>query len=143
MLAREPGTHVFRELDAYEGLEPIPGTAILRLDGGLFFATSDALADRVRDVALETESVTSLVLDFGGIDFIDSQGTAKINEIAELARSGSITLRLARVKPQVRAILARDGCLERIGEDRIHGNVDEAVSAKVAESAGDAGSMVK
>jgi len=140
LLAREPGTHVFRELDAYEGLEPILGTAILRLDGGLFFATSDALEDRVRDVALETESVTTIVLDFGGIDFIDSQGAAKIDEIAELARSADITLRLARVKPQVRAILARDGFLERIGEDRIHGNVDEAVAAEAAEPAGDAGS---
>jgi anti-anti-sigma factor len=134
LLAREPGTHVFRELDEYDGLEPIPGIVILRLDGGLFFATSDALEDRFREVALTTDGVAAVILDCGGIDFIDSQGAAKIDEITQLARSADITLRFARVKPQVRAVLARDDLLERIDEARIHGNVDEAVAAQVAES---------
>ena len=134
LLAREPGTHVFRELNEYDGLEPIPGIVILRLDGGLFFATSDALEDRFREVALTTDGVAAVILDCGGIDFIDSQGAAKIDEITQLARSADIMLRFARVKPQVRAVLARDGLLERIDEARIHGNVDEAVAAQVAES---------
>ena len=50
-LGREPGTEVFRELDEHPGDEQFPGVVVLRLDGGLFFATSDALEDRVREVA--------------------------------------------------------------------------------------------
>ena len=130
LLGREPGTQVFRELDEYPADEQFPGVVILRLDGGLFFATSDALEDRVREVALSTPGITGIVLDCEGIDFIDSQGSAKMGEILELTKQTDITLRLARVKPTVYEVLRRDGFLERIGDDRTHGNVYRAVKAE-------------
>ena len=88
---------------------------ILRLDGGLFFATSDALEDRVREVALSTPGVAGIVLDCEGIDFIDSQGSAKMGEILDLTNQAGVTLRLARVKPSVEEVLRRDGFLDRLG----------------------------
>lgn len=132
LLGREPGTQVFRNLDEHPGDEQYPDVVVLRLDGGLFFATSDALEDRVREVALSAPGITGIVLDCEGIDFIDSQGSAKIREILELTEQAGMTLRLARVKPAVRDVLAREDVLDRIGEDRIHGNVDRAVAAQVA-----------
>jgi high affinity sulfate transporter 1 len=135
-LAREPGSRVLRELDAYEGLEPTPGAAILRLDGGLFFATSDALEDRIREVSSAPGDVATIVLDCGGMGFIDSQGAAKLDEIAEFVRAAGITLHLARVKPQVRVILERDGFVDRLGPNRIHGNVEEALAVESAPATG-------
>jgi anti-anti-sigma factor len=102
----------------------------LRLDGGLFFATSDALEDRVREVALSTPHITGIVLDCECMDFIDSQGSAKMREILELTDNAAVTLRLARIKPSVRDVLRRDGFLDRLGESRIHGNVYRAVAAQ-------------
>ena len=131
LLAREPGTQVFRELDEHPEDEQFPGVVVLGLDGGLFFATSDALEDRFREVAMSTPGLTGIVLDCEGIDFIDSQGSAKMREILELTTQAGVTLRLARLKPAVRELLARDGVLERIGDDRIHGNVDHAVEAQL------------
>jgi anti-anti-sigma factor len=131
LLGREPGTQAFRDLDENPNDEQFPGIPVLRLDGGLFFATSDALEDRVREVALSTPNVTGIVLDCEGMDFIDSQGSAKMHEILELTEQAGVTLRLARVKPSVRGMLVRDGVLERVGEDKIHGNVDEAVRAQL------------
>ena len=93
------------------------------MDGGLFFATSDALEDRVREVIHSTPDLTGIVLDCGGIDFIDSQGSAKMDDIITLAEESGIILRLARVKPAVSALLERDGVLERLGPDKVHGNV--------------------
>ena len=61
LLGREPGTQAFRELDEHPGDEQFPGIVVLRLDGGLFFATSDALEDRVREVALSTPGITGIV----------------------------------------------------------------------------------
>src|SRR3954447_25200683 len=59
-------------------LESEPGVALLRLDGGLFFATADALHDRLREIAEDSEpSLRVVVLDLEGVDFIDSQGAAK------------------------------------------------------------------
>ena len=136
VLAREPGTQVFRELDEHPGDEQFAGVTVLRLDGGLFFATADALEDRVREVALSAPGSTAIVLDCGGMDFIDSQGSAKMSEILNLTRQAGVTLRLARLKPPVREVLERDGVLGRIGDDKIHGNVDHAVKAQLAVSGG-------
>ena len=136
VLAREPGTQVFRELDEHPGDEQFAGVTVLRLDGGLFFATADALEDRVREVALSAPGSTAIVLDCGGMDFIDSQGSAKMSEILNLTKQAGVTLRLARLKPPVREVLERDGVLARIGDDKIHGNVDHAVNAQLAVSGG-------
>ena len=136
VLAREPGTQVFRELDEHPGDEQFAGVTVLRLDGGLFFATADALEDRVREVALSAPGSAAIVLDCGGMDFIDSQGSAKMSEILNLTRQAGVTLRLARLKPPVREVLERDGVLGRIGDDKIHGNVDHAVNAQLAVSGG-------
>ena len=51
LLGREPGTQVFRDLDEHPGDETFPGVAVLRLDGGLFFATAEALENRIRALA--------------------------------------------------------------------------------------------
>jgi SulP family sulfate permease len=123
-------------LDEHPGDEQFPGVVVLRLDGGLFFATSDALEDRVREVALATPDITAIVLDCEGMDFIDSQGSAKMHEILELTEQAGMTLRLARVKLAVRELLARDGVLDRIGDDKTHENVDQAVNAQLAARGG-------
>ena len=136
VLAREPGTQVFRELDEHPGDEQFAGVTVLRLDGGLFFATADALEDRVREAALAAPGSAAIVLDCGGMDFIDSQGSAKMSEILNLTKQAGLTLRLARLKPPVREVLERDGVLGRIGDDKIHGNVDHAVNAQLAMSGG-------
>ena len=138
LLGRERGTQVFRELDEYPADEQFPGVVVLRLDGGLFFATSDALEDRVREVALSTPGITGIVLDCEGIDFIDSQGSAKMGEVLELTEQAGVILRLARVKPTVLEVLARDGFLDRIGENRTHGNVYRAVETQLGAVGGPA-----
>ena len=43
-----------------------------------------------------------------------------------------MTLRLARVKPAVRATLEREGTIERLGADHVHGNVHRAVEAQLS-----------
>jgi len=131
-LGREPGTQVFRESAEHPGDEVVPGVAVIRFDGGLFFATADALEDRLRDVIRSTPGLTGIVLDCGGINFVDSQGAAKMADIADLARESDVNLRLTRLKPAVRAVLERDGVIERIGADMIHGNIHRAVQAAQA-----------
>jgi SulP family sulfate permease len=134
MLGREAGTQVFRDLDENPGDETFPGIAVLRLDGGLFFATAEALEDRVREFADDGDRRRALVLDLEGVNFVDAQGSAKITEIQQLTEADGVTLRLARVKPQVLAVLEADGVVDRIGADHFHGNVHRAVEAQLAEA---------
>jgi sulfate permease, SulP family len=132
LLGREPGTQVFRDLGENPGDETFPGVVVLRLDSGLFFATSQALEDRVRALAQDGSApLRAVVLDFEGVNFIDSQGAAQLAAILELVEGSGATLRLARVKPIVLAVLRADGFVDRLGADRIHGNVDRAVEAQL------------
>lgn len=131
VLARQTGTQVYRELNEHPDDEQPSGVVVLRLDGGLFFATSDALEDRIRRIIHDTPGLTGVVIDCGGIVFVDSQGSSKLGDIVDLVTEAGISLRLARVKPVVRAILARDGVLDKIGADHFHGNVYRAVQAQL------------
>jgi sulfate permease, SulP family len=130
LLGREAGTQVFRDLDEHPGDEKLAGIAVLRFDGGLFFATAEALEDRIRGLAEEDEQLRALVLDLEGVNFIDSQGAAKLTEILKFTEAENVSLRLARVKPEVLTVLQAEGILARIGTDHIHGNVHRAVSAQ-------------
>ncbi len=134
LLGRQRETHVFRELDEKEDDETFPGIAVVRLDAGLFFATAEALEDRVRNLMdTATPPLRALVLDLEGVNFIDSQGAAKLIEIHELTETQGVVLRLARVKPSVLGVLRADGFIERLGAGHIHGNIPGAVEAQLAE----------
>jgi sulfate permease, SulP family len=131
-LGREPNTQVFRDLDENPTDETFPGIPVIRLDGGLFFATAEALEDRIRGLLEREPKTRALVLDLEGVDFVDSQGSAKLSDIHELTHTEGVTLRLARLKPHVLKVLRADGVLDLIGADHVHGNVDRALEAELA-----------
>ena len=92
----------------------------------------DALEDRIRELALQADPpLHTVVIDFEGINFIDSQGSAKMAELVELATNYDIELRLTRVKPQVMEVLRRDGVIDSLGEDHIYGNVYAAAADQI------------
>ncbi len=133
LLGRKAGSHAYREADEHPADEQFPGIAVVRLDGGLFFATADALHDRLRELRhTSVPPVRAVILDLEGVDFVDSQGSAKLNELLDLYADKDVSLRLARVKTSVRPVLAADGVLDRLGKERIHGDVDDAVRAELA-----------
>lgn len=133
ILGREPGTQAFRSLAAHPEAQTYPGLLVVRFDGGLFFATADALTDRLRALAEEAEPpVEVLVISFEGVDFIDSQGSATLGQIIELARNRGADVRLARVKPPVFEVLRRDGVIEQLGDDHVYANLYEAAADRIA-----------
>jgi len=133
LLGREPETHVFRDALEHPGDETFPGYAVVRLEGGLFFATAEALEERVRELAEDADPpLRAMVLDMEGVDFVDSQGAATLAEIIDFAESAGIRLSLARVKPSVGRVLATDGVLERLGPDGVHDGINLAVEAQFA-----------
>jgi SulP family sulfate permease len=134
VLGRVRGSHVFREHELHPEDEVFPGVLVVRLEGGLFFATADALADRILELTLASEPPpTAILLDCEDIAFVDSEGSAALGEIAGLARENGMMLRLARVKPAVLEVLVRDGVVDTIGSDHVHGSLNEALEAHLSE----------
>ena len=135
VLGREPGTQVFRELDENPGDETFPGIAVLRLDSGLFFATAEALDDRVRAVIRDSEPRVARARARPRrrrLHRLTGRGEARRDPRGD-AQADGVTLRLARVKPQVAAVLDADGTIATLGADHVHGNVHRAVEAQLAE----------
>ena len=135
VLGRKPSTQVFKGVKDHPDGETYPGLLVLRFDAGLFFASSDALADRLIELYHQADpKLHTIVLDFEGVNFIDSQGAYVLGEILNLAISRDIELRLTRVKTKVKEVLQRDGVIAHIGEDRIYGNVYEAAADKIPDA---------
>ena len=105
---------------------------MVRLDGGLFFATAEALDERIRALVQDADPpLHAVLLDMESVDFVDSQGAATLAEILDFTESVGVRLSLARVKPAVAKVLASDGFLERLGEERVHGSIPLAVEAEL------------
>jgi len=132
VLGRRPGGQAFRSIAAYPDGETYPRVLVLGFDAGLFFIDADALEDRLRTHAHEAEpKLEVVVLDFEGVNYIDSQGSGTIGEILGLAKNYGAELRLARVKPTVLEILDADGVVERIGRARIYDTTYEAIEDRI------------
>ena len=115
------------------GDETYPGYAVVRLDGGLFFATAEALDERVRTLVQDADPpLREVVLDMESVNFVDSQGAAMLAEILDFTDSVDVRMSLARVKPAVARVLESDGVLDRLGPDRVHASLALAVDPLLA-----------
>jgi SulP family sulfate permease len=135
VLGRKPGTQVFQSVDEYPDSETYPGLLVLRFDSGLFFASSDSLEDRLRDLVLTADpKIDTIVLDFEGINFIDSQGSNKVAEILDHSTTYGAELRLTRVKAEVLAVLRPDGVIDALGKNRVYGNIYQAAADRIPDT---------
>jgi anti-anti-sigma factor len=128
-LRREPGTTAFRPVDDLPTGAEEPGQLVVRFEGGLTFVTAESFTDGIEQLLDDADPGTGVVIDFGGVNFIDSQGADQIDHLLELCRGDDRSLRLARVHGEVHAVLDAAGVLDRIGADHVHANLDEAVGA--------------
>ncbi len=127
-LGRKPGTDAFYDLGRHDDCETILGLKILRFDGGLFFVNADALADRLRQIRVEsTTGLDGVILSMEGVNFIDTEGADVLMAIAQAGIDHGIDLHLARVKPQVAEVLERDGFFALVSREHVHDNIAAAV----------------
>ena len=132
VLGHKPGSRLFRSLEKFPDDETYPGLLMVRFDSGLFFASADSLGDRLRELSLEADpQLDTVVIDFAGINFIDSQGSNKIREILEAAEVRGVELRLARVRINVQRTLRNDGVIGELGEDHIYSSLYESVADRI------------
>ena len=134
LLGREAGTQVFRDLDEHPGRRdaprhhrpPLRRRPLLRHGRGT--RRPGAQRGRGRRSAAARSCSTSRASTSS-----TRRASAKLSELHQLAEAHNVTLRLARVKPHVLRVLEPDGVVDLIGADRIHGSVDRAVEAQLAD----------
>jgi MFS superfamily sulfate permease-like transporter len=128
VLGKLPGSDVFHSLNEYPDSETYPGLVIIRFDGPLYFATANALRDKVRSVTVDaTPPVTMVLIDMEGVNLLDLQSADMLNELAENMKGAGVEVHLARVKYEVMKMIKKDGVDRTVGRDHIHNKVVEAV----------------
>lgn len=101
---------------------------VLRVEGGLYFANSEFVHDRVVDAA-RPENVRAVVLDVRAVPFVDATAARMLDRLAEDLQGHGAALLLARDLGQVRDLLRHPHAL--------YPSVEEAVRAAHARIRGD------
>ncbi len=78
------------------------GAAIVRPIGDVDLSGSPTLKQEIRKVL--TTRLTSLVIDLGGVSYMDSSGVATLVEAMQLTRRGQTKLVLCGLQPKVKSI---------------------------------------
>ena len=89
-------------------------TAELALNGDLDMAAAFRLEPEI-DRLMALPGIDALVLDVGGIEFVDSTGLSALLAIRERAKQLGIEFTLARPSEAVRRILALTGTRSTLG----------------------------
>jgi sulfate permease, SulP family len=130
LLGRVPGRDGFYKLHRRPDARPVPGLAIVLVQGDVLFFNADHVQGRLRAVADALEPGTRwLVLDASAITEIDSTAAAMLEAArADLAARG-VALGLAELHADVHGLLDRAGLVAAIGADMIFDDLDDALRA--------------
>jgi SulP family sulfate permease len=128
VLGRVAETKAYFSVVNHPNALTVPGIVAIRFDGPLFFATASSLRNRILELTGYVEPpVKAVILDLEGTNIIDLEGCDELREITRELEDVKITLYLCRVKAEIKHILANDGVLEVIPEERIYPSEDAAV----------------
>ncbi|WJK36512.1 sulfate permease [Solwaraspora sp. WMMA2065] len=133
-LGRVPGTATFRNVARYQGLVTDPQVVVLRIDGPLYFANAQYLADRLLTLAETRTSLRAVVVDASAIGDADADGAHALAQARERLASRGVALHLATVRGPVRDLLTRSGLWPTMREaGQLHPEVADAVDVATGE----------
>ena len=96
-------------LEMQQGKDSGTGNVVTRLDGKLSLETVNSFIQTMRQ-----EQAKHLVLDMGGVSFLDSAGVGALVSLFVTRKHGGKTLALANLTKQAIAVLQVSGILKLI-----------------------------
>ena len=105
VLGRVPGTSAYRNVERYE-TEQLKDTLIFRFDAPLHFANAEFFKEQVYKLLERHSETQTLILDFNGVNEIDTTGLDELFEVIEHLQDQQIEVRMAEVKSPVRKLMA-------------------------------------
>ena len=125
-----PGLAGMHDIDDYASSRQVPGLLVYRYDAPLFFANAEDFKRRaLASVDAADPPVEWFLLNAEANTEIDLTAADALEEVRRTLADRGIVFALARVKFEVREILAATGFLDRVGEDRVFSTLPTAVSA--------------
>ncbi len=100
LLTDVAGRPAWVDLHRHPGATSVDGVTVLRVEGPLFYASSDAVRSRLRSTR-----TAALVIDAAGVGFVDVQAALMLAELAAERRRDGGRTSVARATGQVRDML--------------------------------------
>jgi SulP family sulfate permease len=130
MLGRVEGHPGFYKLYRVEGAEPVPGLAVILIQGSLLFYSADHARQRIGAIITELRSDTRwLVLDASSIPFMDTTAAETLMEIKDDLAQRGIRFGIADVHSESLALLSATGVVDAVGKDMVFVGLEEMLVA--------------
>jgi MFS superfamily sulfate permease-like transporter len=111
----------------YHGLKECPHVAVVRFEGTLFFANATYLEDQVLNFQKERPELKHIIIACGGINDIDASGEEALGLLIERVKASGVDISFSGLNENVISVFKRTHLYEKIGEENIYGNVQDAV----------------
>ncbi|WP_435127692.1 SulP family inorganic anion transporter [Actinacidiphila sp. bgisy144] len=133
VLGKIPGSPLYGDTDRNPGATTVPGVLVVRPDGALFFGN----ANRTRLGLLALTAAAhppphTVVLDLSATYHLGVPVLDTLDELREALHHRGATLHLARLRAAARRDFDRHPLATRLGRDRVHRSVEDAMTATTA-----------
>ena len=134
MLARLPGTHLYRNVKRFKGLEWNDSVLIYRFDAQLFFANINYFKEKLYDYeSRKTDALKLVIIDGESINNIDSSAIHALEEIVEDFKLRGVNVCFTGIKGPVRDRMIQSHFMEKIGDEKFFMSIQDAVDCYIDE----------
>jgi SulP family sulfate permease len=135
VLTRKRGTNVFRPRSAeHPDDESFPGLLLLRLEGRVFFANAEHIAQKIRLLISETKPKV-VVLDLSGVPDLEYTALKMLTEAERRSRKHGLSTWLVGLNPRVLQMIRKSPLGKALSANEIQFTVELAVARFVKSSA--------
>ncbi len=132
VIGRKRGTNVFRaRSDEQPDDETFPGLLMLRIEGRIFFANAERIAQKIRPL-IEEQRPRVVLLDMRAVPDLEYTALKMLSEAEERQRELGVELWLVGLNPEVLSVVQRSSLGERLGRERMLFNLETAVARYLA-----------
>jgi len=129
VLGRKPGTNVFRTRSPeHPEDETFPGLLLLRPEGAMYFFNAPRLAHQILELRLAA-APTVLALDLGAVPDLEFTALRRLIDAEEQLRNNGVMLWLVALNPEVLRVVQHSGLGGRLGRERMHFTLEQAVES--------------
>jgi sulfate permease, SulP family len=128
VLGRKPGTNVFRpKSKEHPDDESFPGLLLLQVEGLVFFANAELIADKMRPLITQAKPKV-VALDLSGVYDLEYTALKMLTEAEKRNRDRGILLWLVGLQPDVLAVVQRSVLGKTLGRESMFFNLEQAVA---------------
>jgi SulP family sulfate permease len=128
VLGRKPGSNVFRLLsDQRPEDETFPGLLLLRVEGRVFFANAERIAERMRPLIADAKPRV-VALDLSRVPDLEYTALKMLTEAEKRQHDRGVTVWLVGLNPEVLAMVQRSPLGAVLGRERMFHNLELAVA---------------